>query len=307
MIASLFGRDIAVDFGTATTRIATAGRAQPVEAPSVHGTTPALARGVVVNPDAAAEVLRALLRRARRFSPWRPRVVACTPTDVTPDERAAVVQSLRAAGATAITVAPEPLAAAIGAGRDVSSRYAQLVVDIGHGVTDCAVIRSGQVTATRAVRRACGDLYTAVGAAMLARHGQQLLPGEAERLVARVGVAGAARPDALETQARRAGHERDARVIIPARDVAHALEPVLGEMLGTVRDLLGELPADLGAEVIESGILLSGGGALLPGMAARLETLTGITVQRAPDPLRAVISGARVILPTVVENNLWQH
>lgn len=307
MLDALFGRNIAVDLGTATTRIAADDRGRFVEGPSVYDAMPALAHGVVVNPDATARLLHALLGRTRRFVRWRPRVLACVPTDVTPDERAALVGALRVAGASAITVAPEPLAAAIGAGLDVSSHFAQMVVDIGHGVTDCAVIRSGQVVATRAVRRACSDLYVAVEEAAMARHGMLLLPGEAQRLVAKIGVAGDVGRGEIEALGRCVDDDHIRRLAIPVGDVRQALEPGIGSMLDTIRGLLRDLPEGLGAEIIENGMLLSGGGALLPGMTARIEAATGITVQRAPDPLHAVIIGARAILPTVVENDLWQR
>jgi rod shape-determining protein MreB len=277
-----------------------------VEGPSVCGLTPALERGVIVNPDAATRVLRALLKRAQRFGPWRPRVITCVPTDVTPSERAALVRSLRQAGAAAIAVTPEPLAAAIGAGLDVSAPHAQLVIDIGHGITDCAVIRAGQVVATRAVRRACADLYDAVRAAVWARYQLRLLPREAERLVANVNLAAGAAPGRLEALARcELGYLR--RVAIPTSEVAEVLEPALAAMLAAPRALLRDLPAELGAEIIERGILLSGGGALWRGMSARLAAETGIAVRCARDPLHAVIRGARAILPTVVEHHLWQH
>lgn len=307
MIEALWGRDIAVDLGTATTRISAPGRGRLVEGASVYGVTPALEGGVVVNPDAAAALLRALLGRMRRFSLWRPRVLACTPTDVTPEEHAAVVASLREAGASAIAVAPEPLAAAVGAGLDVSSRFAQLVVDIGHGVTDCAVIRSGQVVVAHAVRRACSDLHEAVVEAAVTRYRLCLLPGEAERLVEAIGATGIAGPGEIEMLGRCGGSARIVRVAIPARELARTLEPVFAEMLGALRGLLRDLPGPIGAEIIENGILLTGGGALLPGMTARVAAETGIAVRRASDPLRAVISGARAILQTVVENRLWQH
>lgn len=306
MIGVLFSRDIAVDFGTATTRIATSGHGRLVEGPSVCGVTPVLERGVVVNTDAAAELLRALLRRTPTLSPLRPRVITCVPTDVTPSERAALVRSLRQAGAAAITVSPEPLAAAIGAGLDVSAPHAQLVVDIGHGITDCAVIRSGQVVATRAVRQACTDLYDAVRTAVRERYQLRLLPREAERLVASVNFAAGAAPGRLEALGRcELGYLR--RVAIPTSEVAAVLEPVLTAILAAPRALVRDLPAELGAEIIERGIVLSGGGALWRGMTARLAAETGIAVRCARDPLHAVIRGARAILPTVVEHHLWQH
>ena len=97
------------------------------------------------------------------------------------------------------------------------------------------------------------------------------------------------------------------RVAVDVEDVADALAPVITRMLSGVTDLVRELPVLYGAEIVETGILLTGGGALLPGMTERLAAETGVSVRRAADPLRAVIRGAREILPTVARHNLWQH
>lgn len=302
MIGTWCSRDIAVDLGTATTRVSTLRHGGMVEGPSAS----ALQRGVIVNPEAAASVLQGLLTRLRWLGLMRPRVLACTPTDATPEERAAVVTAARDAGAVAVAVVPEPLAAAVGAGLDVASPYAQLVVDIGHGVTDCAVIRQGELIASRAVRIACVDLHTAAAALAARRTGLQLLPGEAERLVQRAGVPPRiGEPPAIKVTGRFARERVSA--LVDAREVAEVLEPVVAGMLGGVIALLHDLPGRAGAEIIESGLLVTGGGALLPGMCERLADATGIAARRAADPLRAVIRGAREILPTVVQHDLWQH
>lgn len=306
MIGAWCSRDVAVDFGTATTRVSIAQRARVLECPSRAAEGPALRSGAVVNRDAAASLLYGLMQRLRHFGLLRPRLLACVPTDVSPDERDAVFDSLCQVGATAISVVPEPLAAAVGAGLDVSSPYAQLVVDIGHGVTDCAVIRSSEITATRAVRCACGDLQAAGAALVMQRYGLELLPGEADRLVRAVGVAPLpGRAERIRVNGRAGSF--DARVSIDVEDVADALEPVVARMLSGVTALVRELPVLYGAEIVETGILLTGGGALLPGMTERLAAETGVSVRRAADPLRAVIRGAREILPTVARHNLWQH
>lgn len=291
MIGAWCSRDVAVDFGTATTRVSIAQRPRVLECPSRAAEGPALRSGAVVNRDVAATLLYALMQRLRHFGLLRPRLLACVPTDVSADERDAVFDSLSRVGAAAISVVPEPLAAAVGAGLDVSSPYAQLVVDIGHGVTDCAVIRSSEVTATRAVRCA---------------RGLELLPGEADRLVRSVGVAPVpGRAERIRVNGRAGSF--GARVSVDVEDVADALEPVIARMLSGVTALVRELPVLYGAEIVETGILLTGGGALLPGMTERLAAETGVAVRRAADPLRAVIRGAREILPTVARHDLWQH
>jgi rod shape-determining protein MreB len=306
MIGAWWSRDVAVDFGTATTRVSIPQRTRVLESPSRAEEGPALRSGAVVNREAAASVLYRLMQRLRHFGVLRPRLLACVPTDVSPDERDAVFDSLSQVGAAAISVVPEPLAAAVGAGLDVSSPYAQLVVDIGHGVTDCAVIRSSEVTVTRAVRCACSDLQAAAAALVMQRFGLELLPGEADRLVRLVGVvplAGRAERFRVNGRAGSLG----VRVAVDGEELAETLEPVVARMLSGVTALVRELPAHYGAEIVETGILLTGGGALLPGMTERLAAETGVAVRRAADPLRAVIRGAREILPTVARHDLWQH
>lgn len=306
MIGSLCNRNVAVDFGTATTRVSVAHHARVIETPSRTGQAAALHCGAVVDPEAAASLLYGLLQRLRRFGLMRPRLLACVPTDASAAEQDAVIDSLQQAGAEAISVIPEPLAAAVGAGLDVSSPYAQLVVDIGHGVTDCALIRASEVTLTRAVRCACGDLQAAVAALVRANFGMELLPGEAERVVRAVGVAPpAAGVERLRVTGRAGSFPL--RVAVESDEIAEALAPVVARMLSGVTTLVRELPAQYGAEIVENGILLTGGGALLPGMCERLAAETQLSVRRAADPLRAVIRGAREILPTVARHNLWQH
>lgn len=263
--------DLAVDLGSATARVASACGRFTLEAPSMVGETRALRGGVVVEPDCAAEILRPLFARARRFGLGRPRVVATVPTDADRDERQALKEIVRRAGAAAVALALEPLAAAIGAGLDLGLPYAQLVVDIGHGVTDCIVVRSGQIIESRARRVGCGDLEEA-----LVRHDGHLSPETARKMLVEEGLA-----------------------------VAGALAPVTESILGFVESFVREVPHDVGAELVESGIDLTGGGALLPGLAGALARRTGLRVRRFPDPLSAVVQGGRRMIRSVAEQGGW--
>ncbi|MDD2732395.1 MAG: rod shape-determining protein [Desulfuromonadaceae bacterium] len=140
-------QDIALDVGTVTTRVAI-GMHRLIEQPSETATKHALCGGVVVDGDTAVTFLKPLLAQVRRFGVLGPRVLACAPSDASKEERELLIDSIMRAGAASISLVPEPLAAAIGAGVDVSSHYAQMVIDIGEGVTDCAVIRSSKIRAT---------------------------------------------------------------------------------------------------------------------------------------------------------------
>lgn len=149
--------DVAIDLGTANTRLFATGRGLLAETPSiVGGMFHPLRGGVIVDIGGAAELLEPLIGRVRRLAA-RPRALACVPSDATSDETKALRHATRAAGARDVAIVAEPLAAAIGAGLDVASPYAHMLVDLGDGVTDLAVIREGQMIRTAALRVSCSD------------------------------------------------------------------------------------------------------------------------------------------------------
>jgi rod shape-determining protein MreB len=206
------------------------------------------------------------------------------------NERELLVRSIVKAGASSVVVIPEPLAAAIGAGVDVSSSYARMVIDFGEGVFDCAVIQSSKIRLTRAVRSGCARLRKEIVAAA-ARRGDRAITDETAELILRTcGVAlSGSDPTAANMSAW----------------AAAAIEAPLQDMLDSVDSFLRDLPPSLGCEIIDNGILLTGGGALIPGIRERLEERTGINVRTASRPLFSVVEGARNILPVVTALNQW--
>lgn len=265
--------DVAIDLGTANTRVFAAGRGLVGEMPSVvgHAFHP-LRRGVVVDIGGAAELLEPLLGRARRFGS-RPRALACVPSDATTDERNALRQATRAAGARDVAIVEEPLAAAIGAGLDVGSPYAQMLVDIGDGITDLAVIRSGALLHTDSLRLGCGDIRDTV-----------VDEGHAEL-----------RADTLMRQR--------------CNEAA-----LTGDMFGVVEqiamfvdDFVRDLPDAIAAEVVESGICATGGGAHLLALVQLIRERSGMTLTVAHDPLHAVIYGASRMITGPGAHTLWTH
>ncbi len=276
--------------GTAATRVAI-GTHRLIEQPSETAVKRALRGGVVVDGDAAVAFLKPLLSQVRVFGVVGPRVLACAPSDVKRNERELLITSIVKAGASSVVVIPEPLAAAVGAGIDVSSPYAQMVIDIGEGVSDCAIIQSSKILATRAVRIGCAGMRRAIMHAAERNGDTTITYKEAEQILRTCGVA----PSVS---------------VIPASHdwspLSSAVELQSKTVLDTIDSFLRELPPNLGCEVIDSGILLSGGGALIPGIRERLEERTGITVKAADNPLGAVIEGARGILPVVTALNQWR-
>jgi rod shape-determining protein MreB len=273
---------VALDVGTATTRIAT-GLSNFIEQPSRVGLKRALRGGVVVDGETTFQVLKPLLDRARVCGIVKPCVLTCAPSDARYEERQLLVDSIMRSGAASALVIPEPLAAAIGAGIDVSSPYARMVVDIGEGVTDCAIIRSSEIRATCALRVGCHQMRsTIVGAAK-----NSLNDTSADILLRNCGLTRS--PEAIGSVM-----------------VATSIEPVLEQIAGTVDSFIRDLPPDLGCDVIDSGICLTGGGALIPGVRQYLENRTGITVSVAKNPRASVVEGARAILPVILMLNRWK-
>jgi rod shape-determining protein MreB len=302
--------EIAVDLGTAFTRVYARGRGLLADEPSLVRVRPGarsaeavgrrasepgrgvarppLRGGAIVDAEAATLLLQKLLWRARGSVLVHPAVLVCAPADARPHELEALREATREAGASTVSVAPEPLAAAVGSGVDMGSRYAQMVVDVGEGVTDVGVVRSGRLAGTRTLRIGCGELREAVRE-VAARHGLQLGPGEAERLAG--ALAGGA--EVLMATGRDTATGRERRAGVRAREVAEAVEPLFAQVAATVMAAWRDLTPEASCEVIESGVLLAGGGALIAGLRERIAAETALDVRRAPDPLYAVISGAR--------------
>jgi rod shape-determining protein MreB and related proteins len=330
---SIADPDMAIDLGTANTRLYAHGCGLLADEPSIvklradtgaiesvgisaafsfktpdYAFVSPLSSGVVTDIKAAAALLSPMMRRARRLGLLKPRVLTCAPTDACEDERAALVEATRRAGASAVAVAPEPLAAAIGIGMDVSSEHAQMLVDIGDGITDIAVIRSGELIITDAERTACSDLTRAVQQLVARRHGVELYAREAEQLIRKVGAAGRRLPaspyvvagdDCRTRQLRRVG--------VYGQEVAGAIDPVLKTIVSAVGRIVRKLPPEISCEVVESGIRLTGGGACLSGITDLIAAETKLEVSAAKDPMRAVINGARQMLAVGMTTNLWMQ
>jgi rod shape-determining protein MreB len=299
---SFWKPDVAVDLGTAWIRVAYGAHGLHA-APSVYEGRGALRAGVVVDRDAAIAVLGPRLAMVRRFGVVPPRAIAGVPSDVSARERDAVRECILKAGASDVFLVPEPLAAAIGSGVDVASPFANMILDIGEGVTDCAVIRSGRLVEKHAERVGCGDLRRAAMKAGSRAMKRSVSRDEAEKLVRAAGVV-------------RRSVERDAPEIFVServhggRDVEgryrDAVEPLVEKMIGVAVAMLGRIEPSLGCEIIENGIWLTGGGSLLEGMRARLEDATRIRVNPSPRPLEDVVRGAHVMLPIVSLLNGWK-
>jgi rod shape-determining protein MreB and related proteins len=326
--------DLAIDLGTANTRLYVRGHGLIADEPTLIKIQPEtgvveavgaraarlskldqfaysispLHAGAVADIEAASSLLKFFLSRAQKLGILKPRALACAPTDACDEEREALIEATRRAGASAVVVVPEPMAAAIGAGLDVSSPYAQMLVDIGDGVTDIAVIRSGALVTTSAVRTACSDLRHCVLQMIAFRYGVLLFPDEAERVIRTVGASRDYERERLFlTEGTDLLTGEPMSLCVSSHDVMEAIEQPLEIIIEAIHKVVRDLPLQTSCEVIENGICLTGGGAQLQGMSERLMNATSLTVRMADDPMRAVINGACQMLKVGIATGIWNN
>ena len=314
------GRDLALDLGTTNSLIHRQGRGVVLDEPSVVavdsatgevvtagrtakemlGRTPGSMRavrplhgGVVHDPDVTERMLRVFVDSIGVSSVFRPRIVVCVPSTVSPLERRAVEDVAMRIGARQVYVVEEPVVAAIGAGLPLTDVEASTVVDIGGGSTDAAILALGGVVASRSARVGGAAMDEAVSAYVQQQFSLLLGERSAEHIKIE---AGSAFPLAEARRARVRGRDLVSglprTVELSSDEVRRALDPPVRAVVDLVRDLLDSTPPELAGDVLRRGVVLTGGGALLRGIDARLEHELGVPVRVADDPLRAVIRGA---------------
>src|SRR6195952_2528707 len=315
------GRDMAVDLGTANTLVYVRGRGILVDEPSVvavnektgelvavgHdakqmvGRTPEditairpLQDGVIADFEATEQMLRhfiALVHRRRYLA--KPRMVVCVPSGITPVEQRAVKEAGYQAGARRVYIIEEPMAAAIGAGLPVHEATGNMVVDVGGGTTEVAVISLGGIVTTLSVRTAGDDLDLAIVAWMKKEHSLMLGERTSEEIKMTLG---SAFPLPQERQAEVRGRDMVSglprTVTVSSNDIRKALEEPLHTIVDAVRTTLDQTPPELAGDIMDRGIVLTGGGALLLGLDERIRHETGMPVHVAQDPLTSVAMGA---------------
>jgi len=311
---------MAIDLGTANTLLYVRGEGIRVSEPSVvavdtrtdevHavgeeaqrmiGRTPAsisavrpLRHGVITDFEVTEAMLRHFIGRVHRSRFAHPRLVMCAPSGITDVERRALVEACLAAGARSVQLIEEPMAAAIGAELPIEEPMANVVVDIGGGTSEVAVISLGGIVVSRSLRVGGYDFDDAVAGWIRRNH--RLAIGETTSESVKRDVGGVA-PDETESVTEVRGRDpvsglpREAE--ISSAELREALEPLAVEILDSVKDALENTPPELAADLTRNGILLAGGGALLRGFRERLELETGVPVQLADDPLTCVVLGA---------------
>jgi rod shape-determining protein MreB len=253
--------------------------------------------GVIADLEAATAMLQGFLRRARlRRALLRTAAVVCVPGGATWVERRSLAASMSAVRPRcAVRMVDEPVAAAAGAGFDLATGSGVFIVDVGGGTTEAAVVAGGQIVRAQSLRLGGNAMDEAIVATVKAELGLMLGRNAARGLKTTLGLAddGPAVMEAVGVDAAR----RTPRVEhVPARMIARALQHSVTAIVDCVQEMLSDIPPNLAEDVVRGKIRLAGGGALLPGLASRIEAATDIPVVVVDDPLRCVVRGAAEIL-----------
>jgi rod shape-determining protein MreB len=315
---------MAIDLGTANTVVYVRGRGIVLSEPSVvaidqrtgevHavgadaqrmiGRTPAsisadrpLRHGVIADFDVCEAMLRQFVDKVLRSRFSRPRLVMCAPSGITDVERRAVEEAARSAGAREVHLIEESLAAAIGSGLEIAEPIGRMVVDVGGGTTEVAVISLGAIVVSRSLRTGGYDLDDAISTHLRLEHRMAIGSQSAEAI--KLAVASA---EPLHEELRTRIRGRDLLSGLPREieldsiEVRNAIEPAMAEIMTAVHDTLEDTPPELAADITKEGILIAGGGSLLRGFADRVHRETGMPVHLAEAPLTCVAEGAGLSL-----------
>ncbi len=324
----MFSKDIGIDLGTANTLVYLRGkgiimrepsvvavdtkndevRSVGHEAKAVIGRTPGsivavrpLKDGVIADFDITANMLSRFIKKVCGNSMFfRPRVVICIPSGVTEVERRAVKEASLKAGARQVRVIEEPMAAAIGAGLPVAEATGSMVVDIGGGTSEVAVISLGGIVASRSVRVGGDELDNSI--IQYIKRKYNLLIGErtAEDIKINIGSAFPLEEEAtMDIKGRDLMDGLPKNIQITSEEIREALADPLSMVLDAIRTTLEKTPPELSADIIDHGITLTGGGALLRGLDQLIEKETGMPVHIAESPLDCVAMGTGRVLDDI--------
>lgn len=325
-----FGEDIGIDLGTASVLVYVKGQGVVLHEPSVVaieknsgkiiavgeearrmlGKTPGnivairpLRNGVIADYNVTERMLRYFIQKAsgkRMF--FKPRVLVCIPTGVTSVEERAVLQAALQAGARRAWLIEEPLAAALGAGLNISEATGHMVVDIGGGTTDIAVLSLGGIVCNKSLRVG-GDHFDEAIVRYIRRE-YNLMIGErtAEELKIKIGTAypqGRSKDDAIEIRGRDLVSGLPKVIKVTCHESYGALQEPVEAVVTAVKEILEKTPPELAADIIDHGIVMTGGGSLLNGLDTLLSHETKLSIQIAEDAVSCVALGTGIALTTM--------
>jgi rod shape-determining protein MreB len=320
MFRDLRGRDMAVDLGTANTLVYVRGRGIVLNEPSVVavnvktgqplavgleakrmiGRTPSyiqairpLKDGVIADFEICEKMLRYFIHRVHPRRWVKPRMVICVPSGITGVERRAVQEAAEFAGARKAHIIEEPMAAAIGAGLPVQEPTGNMIVDIGGGTTEVAVISLGGIVASQSVRVAGDELDDAIIQYIKKEYSLALGERTAEEVKITLGSAWPLEEElTAEIRGRDLVTGLPKTIITSTEEIRDAIEEPVASIVDAVKVTLDKTPPELAADIMEGGIVLAGGGALLLGLTERLQAETGMPIRVCDNPLQAVAIGS---------------
>ena len=321
MAHSIIGRDMAVDLGTANTLVYVRGKGVVLDEPSVvamntttgevlavgHeakrmiGRTPdniaairPLKDGVIADFEATEQMLRSFIHQVHRRRYFaKPRIVVCVPSGITGVEQRAVKDAGYQAGARKVYIIEEPMAAAIGAGLPVHEPTGNMVVDIGGGTTEVAVISLGGIVTSTSIRIGGDELDEAI--IQHVKKEYSLLLGERTSEAIKLAIASVyPMPEELvaEIKGRDLVSGLPKTITIAAEEIRRAIEEPVNAIIDAIKTTLDRTPPELAADIMDRGIVLTGGGGLIRGLDKRLRHETGMPVRIADTPLQAVVLGS---------------
>ena len=320
-LTNIWSTDMAIDLGTANTLVFIKGEGIVLHEPSVVaiieekgkksvlavgdeaktmlGRTPGnitavrpLRDGVIADFVVTEEMIKHFIKKVHKGKAFaNPRILICVPTGSTPVERKAIQDSALAAGARKVNLIEEPIAAAIGAGLPISEATGSMVSDIGGGTTEIAVMSLGGVVYANSLRVAGDAMDTGIITYM--RKQFNLLVGEAsaEKIKKEIGTAIPTSGNTYLMKGRDIRSGTPKEISLKEEDTAEALKPVLTQIVAGIKDALEKTPPELSADLVDMGLVLTGGGALLKNIDKLITKETGLPVQIAEDPLSCVALG----------------
>lgn len=314
-----FRSRIAIDLGTAQVLVSTPGKGIVLQEPSVVaydsytnkivavgkeakkmlGRTPAnlkarkpMKDGVIADFNATEKMIEYFINRAVGNSLFKPIFLICVPTQITQVQRRAVIQASRYAGGYETYLMEESLAASIGAGIDVSSSKGSMIVDIGGGTTDIAIISAGSIVTSRSLPLAGDSLDSAIVGYIKSKYHMMIGENTAETIKIRLASSFPGENDTLhEVKGRNLMTGLPMHIYITATDIYQAIRQPVEKIVEEIKNVLENTPAELAADLFETGILLTGGGALIHGLDRKIQEETALEVRIPNKPMTCAIRG----------------
>lgn len=250
-------------------------------------------QGVIVDFVVLEKMLKYFITKAMgRRAFCKPRISVCVPSGITEIERKAVEEATYQAGAREVYLVEEPIAAAIGAGVDITKPFGNLIVDIGGGTTDIAVISIGGVVVSSTIKVAGDSFDQAIISYIRKTHGLFISEDAAETIKVRIGTAiEEVNPQVMEVKGRNVLTGLPKKIKLTSEEIREALKDATGQIVEAVHGILEKTPPELVADIVDRGIVLAGGGALLKGMDTLIEQRTGVNTLTVQDSMHVVAVG----------------